>query len=38
MPTGNLNYAFFQHVIVFRMNYYGQTLGTATSSVIFRGA
>lgn len=38
MPTGNLNYAFFQHVMVFPVNYCGQTLGTATNSVIFRVA
>lgn len=38
MPTGNLHYAIFQHVIVFLMNYCGQTLGTATNSVIFRVA
>lgn len=38
MPTGNLTYAFFQHVIVFPMNYCGQTLGTAINSVIFRVA
>lgn len=36
MPAGNFNYAFTQHMIVFPMNYSGQTFGTATNNLIFR--